>query len=126
MVDGSVVETCIACGIADGRADEAARDVAALLGDLVGVGEMRLAEVPEARRAEGQFPGADERAVDGDREVDAGIADVGVVEEVVDAVLEGVGVEDPAAEWNLYPELMFFVALAVQGCERGVVTVGVV
>ena len=82
---------------------------------------MGLAEVPEARAAQGEFPGADEGAVDGDGEVDAGVADVGVVEEVVDAGLEGVGVEEPAAEGNLYAELMLFVAFAVEGNEVGVV-----
>ena len=53
--------------------------------------------------------------------VDAGVADVGVVEEVVDAGLEGVGVEEPAAEGNLDAELMLFVALAVERGEGGVV-----
>ena len=109
---------------ADGGADEAAGDVAALLGDLVGVGEVGLAEVPEAGRAEGELPGADESAIDGDGEVDAGVADVGVVEEVVDAGLEGVGVEQPAAEGNLHAELMLFVALAVERGEVGVVGLG--
>ncbi len=124
VVDGRVVEAGVALGRGDGRADEAAGDVAALFGDLVGVGEVGLAEVPEARRAEAEFPGADEGAVDGDGEVDAGVADVGVVEEVVDAGLEGVGVEEPAAEGNLNAELMLFVALAVERGEGGVVGVG--
>ncbi len=75
---------------------------------------MGLAEVPEARGAEGELPGADEGAVDGDGVVDAGVADVGVVEEVVDAGLEGVGVEQPAAEGDLDAELVLFVALAVE------------
>jgi hypothetical protein len=44
-----------------------------------------------------------------------------VVEEVVDAGLEGVGVEQPAAEGDLDAELMLFVALAVEGREVGVV-----
>ena len=85
---------------------------------------MGLAEVPEARAAEGEFPGADEGSVDGDGIVDAGVADVGVVEEVVDAGLEGVGVEEPAAEGNLHAELMLFVAFAVEGDEVGVVGLG--
>ena len=33
-----------------------------------------------------------------------------MVEEVVDAGLEGVGIKDPAAEWDLHAELVFFVA----------------
>ena len=120
MVDGRVAKPASQAG-SPRRADEAAGDVAALLGDLVGVGEVGLAEVPEARGAEGELPGADEGAVDGDGEVDAGVADVGVVEEVVDAGLEGVGVEQPAAEGDLHAELVLFVALAVERGEGGVV-----
>ena len=75
---------------------------------------MGLAEAPEAGRAEGELPGANEGAVDGDREVDAGVADVGVVEEVVDAGLEGVGVEDPAAVGDLDAELVLFIPFAVE------------
>ena len=125
MIDGSVVESGVAGGVADGGADEAAGDVAALLGDLVGVGEVGLAEASDAGRAECQLPGADQRAVDGDGEVDAGVADVGVVEEVVDAVLEGTGVEQPAAEGNLQAELVLLVALAMQRDEGGAVGIGV-
>ena len=47
-----------------------------------------------------------------------------MVEEVVDAVLEDIGVEEPAAEGNLEAELMLLVALAVEGNEGGVVGVG--
>ena len=72
---------------------------------------MELAEVGECGRAEGYLPGADERAIDGDGEVHVGFADVGVVEEVVDAVFEGVDVEDPAAVGDLNAELVLFVAL---------------
>ena len=92
---------------------EATGDVAAAFGDLVGVGEVSLSEVPEARRAQGEFPAADEGSVDGDGEVDAGGSDVGVVEEVVDAGLEGVGVEYPASEGNADAELVLFVAFSV-------------
>ncbi len=85
---------------------------------------MGLAEVRDAGAAQAEFPGADEGAVDGDGIVDAGVADVGVVEEVVDAGLEGVGVEEPAAEGDLHAELMLFVAFAVERREVGVVGLG--
>ena len=48
---------------------------------------MGLAEVADAWAAEAELPGANESAVDGDGEVDAGVADVGVVEEVVNRTL---------------------------------------
>ena len=85
---------------------------------------MGLAEVAEARRAEGRLPGADEGSVDGDGEVEAGLADVGVVEEVVDAVLKGVDVEEPSAIGDLDAELMLFVAFAVEWGEGGVIGFG--
>ena len=51
-----------------------------------------------------------------------------MVEEVVDAVFEGVGVQKPAGEGfrerNLYTDLMLFVTLAVERNERCVVAVG--
>ena len=47
-----------------------------------------------------------------------------MVEEVVDAGLEGIGVEEPAAVGNLQAELMLLVALAVEWDEGGVVGVG--
>jgi hypothetical protein len=86
---------------------------------LIGVGEVELADVGDAGAAEGELPGADEGAVDGDWEVDAGVADVGVVEEVVDAGLEGVCVEEPAAVGDLDAELVLFVAFAVEWREAG-------
>ena len=62
-------------------------------------------------RAEGHLPGADESAIDGDGEVHIGFAEVGVIEEIVDAVFEGVDVQHPAAVGNLDAELVLFVAL---------------
>ena len=47
-----------------------------------------------------------------------------MVEEVVDAGLEGVGVEEPAAEGDLYAELVLFIALTVEGEKGGVVGLG--
>ncbi len=123
VIDRGVAGFDVALGRGDGDADEAAGDGSALLGDLVGVGEMGLSEVPEARGAEAELPGANEGAVDGDGKVDAGVTDVGVVEEVVDAGLEGVDVEYPATKGDLDAELVLFVAFAVERSERGVVLV---
>ena len=96
VVDRGVIGTEVAGGVGGIAAGEAADDVAALLGDLVGVGEVELAEAGKLRRAERHLPGADQRAIDGDGEVDVRLADVGVVKEVVDAVFEIVDVERPA------------------------------
>ena len=75
----------------------AAGDVAALLGDLVGVGEVETGRGAQCVVSERTLsPGADEGAVDGDGIVDAGLADVGVVEEVVGSGFEGVDVQGPS------------------------------
>ena len=46
VIDGRIVEAGVTCGRADGDTDQPSGDVAALLGDLVGVGEMSLSESP--------------------------------------------------------------------------------
>ena len=47
-----------------------------------------------------------------------------MVEKIIDAVFEGVGVDDPSTERNLDAELMLFIVLAMERRERGVVAVG--
>ena len=49
VVDGGVIGAEVAGGVGGIAAGEAADDVAALLGDLVGVGEVELAEVGQLR-----------------------------------------------------------------------------
>ena len=43
VIDGGVGEASVACGVADGSADEASGDIATLLRDLVRVSEVGLA-----------------------------------------------------------------------------------
>src|ERR1035438_6922501 len=43
-----------------------------------------------------------------------------MVEEIVSAGLEGVGVEEPAAPWNFEAQLVFFIAFAAEWNEAGV------
>ncbi len=87
---------------------------------------MQLSAVSEARRAEREFPAANDSLRDGDGEEDAGGADVVVVEEILDVGAEVVGVENPSAVRDGDAELMFFVALAVQGDEAKPLLLGVV
>ena len=72
---------------------------------------MELAQVRQLRRAQRHLPGADQCSVDGDGKVHVGFAEVGVVEEVVHAILDVVHVEKPALVRNLNAELVLFVAL---------------
>src|ERR1035438_5936056 len=110
VVDGRIVEA----GIAVRSADKSAIDGAALLGNLVRVGEVELAAPPQRRAAQRSFPGTHQGAVYGDRDEDVGLADVRVIQEIVDSRLEVVDLQRPAAEGNLNAELVLFVALAAQ------------
>ena len=86
---------------------------------------MNLSEAPETRRAKGELPGSDPCAIHGDGEVDAGVADIGVVEEVMDASFEGIRVQQPSTKGKLETELVFFVALPMERPERGDVALSV-
>ena len=67
----------------------------------------------DARRAQRDFPSANDRLGNRDGEEEIGFADVVVIEEIDNVGAESIGVEDPAVERDGYAELMFFVALAV-------------
>ena len=89
---------------------EAAYHVAALLRDLIRVGQVKLSEVAHLRRPKSQFPGADQGSVDRDGKVDVGLPDIGVIKEVIHAALDVIYVERPSLEWNLDAELVLLVA----------------
>ena len=75
---------------------------------------MKLGAVGDARRAQGEFPSANQGLVVGEGKEDVGGSDVVVVEKIGDIGFEGIGVENPSAVGNGDAELMFFVALAVE------------
>jgi len=74
-----------------------------------------LAEASQLRRAQGHLPGTDQRSIDGDGEVHIRFAEVGVIQKVIDAVLEVSHIEQPALVRNLQAELVLFVSLAGRG-----------
>ena len=117
VVDGRVVGTEVAGRVVGNTASKAADNVAALLGNLIGVSQMKLAEAGQSRRAQGQLPGADQGSIDGDGEVHIRFAEIGVIEEVVDAVFDVGHIEQPAFVGNLNAELVLFVALGGNGRE---------
>src|SRR5262249_48900296 len=82
------------------RTNQAACNSAETLCKLVGVGEVHLAAVGNARRAQRQLPGIDARSLNIHREKDVGVIEVAVVEVVFGAREKGVGVEHPAMKWN--------------------------
>src|ERR1035437_10997628 len=68
----------------------------------------------DARRPHRQFPSANKGLVDGERKEKIGFSKGVVVEEVMRAGAEGVGVERPSAKRDGDAELMLFVALAME------------
>src|ERR1035441_4112768 len=61
-----------------------------------------------------EFPAANKGLVDGERKEEVGISKGVVVEEIISAGAEGVGVERPSAKRDGDAELMLFVALAME------------
>src|ERR1700723_3209748 len=75
---------------------------------------MELAAIPDARRAESDFPCVNERAIDGDGNENVRLAYVVVVEEIVGAGFEVVGVEYPALDRYGDAEFVLLVAFAMK------------
>ena len=75
---------------------------------------MKLGAVGNARRSQRQLPAADEGLSNREREEEVGFSEDVVVEEIVGAGAESVGVERPSAEGDGDPELVLFVPLAVE------------
>ena len=112
VVEGNVIEAVVgADGVSGNAANEAADDGAALLRDLVCVGDIEAPDASQLGGVKSHFPGADQRAINGDGEVHIRLAKIRVVEEVVHAILHRIHIQKPSFVWNLNPELMFFIAL---------------
>src|SRR5579883_344006 len=107
-----VVEEAVT--VAEGKVREAAVDVAKAQGELVGVGEINLCTLVNARRAKGQLPGIDARALNGDREKEIGVVEIVVIEKILGAGEKRVRVNGPAPERNRHAILVLFIALAVE------------
>ncbi len=102
---------------AERKIGEAAVDATTTEGELIWVGQVDLAAVMDARRAQRKFPAVDARALNGDRDENLRVIEIVVVEEVGGASEKVVSVQDPAFEGNRDSELMLFVPLAMQGHE---------
>ncbi len=81
------------------------------VGVLVRIGHVHLSSMPRARRANGQLPSADQRAVDRQRQEHIRVADRIVVEEIGRARPEPVCVDRPAVYGYRHAGLPFLVAL---------------
>jgi len=71
--------------ITKGKIREAAVDVAKSESELIGIREINLRPIADARRAQRKFPPVDARALNRDREKQVGIVEVVVVEKIFGA-----------------------------------------
>ena len=118
VVKRDVVEPAIGADRIFGiGACEPADDGAALLGYLIRIGDVKLADVRQLRRAQRQFPCTDQCSIHRDRKIHVGLAEIGVIEEIVDAILHGRNIEEPSLVRNLNAELVFFIPLRGDGGE---------
>src|SRR5450432_878816 len=83
----------------------------------IGIGKVNLSPVKELRRTNTHFPAVQARMVDGQREKDVGVAECVVIEIVSCALMVVVHFHRPTSQWNGQSELVFFIALSVQGNE---------
>ena len=112
VIDGRVVGPKVAGRVAGIAAGESADDVcrAARQSGWNTPGEIGRS-ARNLRRADRHLPRAHQGPIDGDGKVDVRLADVGVIEEVVDAVLERCRRRGSSPARNLNAELMLLVAL---------------
>ncbi len=75
----------------------------------------------DPRRAESQLPASDDGLLNGQGDEQVRFTDVIVIEKVVGAGFEVIGIDRPAVERDGHAELVFFVAFSEQGQEAKVV-----
>src|SRR3984957_11342908 len=84
------------------------------ISNLIGGCEINLSAMRNARRAQRKFPSSNERLLNRQRKEKIRLSDHVVVEEVIDARAERVGIERPSTKRHGDAKLKFFVALAMQ------------
>ena len=110
--------------ITKGKIREAAVDVAKGESELIGIREINLRPIADARRAQRKFPPVDARALNRDREKQVGIVEIIVVEEILGASEKIAGIDGPSVERNGDAKLVLFIAFTVERNEAQVLAVG--
>src|SRR6202000_1921279 len=100
---------------------QAAVDGAESISGLVGIGQMKLADIPQSGRADRQLIALDQGAINGERQEGVGVADVVVIEEILGQGMEGVEIDGPAVDRDAQAELILLVTLSMKGNESQVV-----
>src|SRR5580704_1521335 len=99
------------------RTNQASRNRRRCLGELIRVRKMKLAAMPEIRRAQREFPALNLGVGPCNRPEDIRFADVVVIQPIAGAGFKVVRVEGPALQRNGDTELPLDVALTVQRSE---------
>ena len=81
---------------------------------------MDLCTLGDPRRAKGKLPTTNDSLGDRDGNASPG-TDAAMIEEIVSVGFEVVDVNRPTAVWNVYSELMLFIAFAVKRDEPAIV-----
>ncbi len=105
-------------------ADQAAGDGRGGLGDLIGIGEMKLAAMPEVGRAQREFPALNPGIIPGDGPEEIRFSNVVVVEPIMSPGCIIVGTEIPSVVRDGDAELPFDIALTVQRRETKILAGG--
>src|SRR5882724_2296644 len=96
---------------------EATRDRPGAFHELMGIGQINLEAIRDARRARGQFPTVNAGTIDRQRKENVGIAEHVMIEEIPNVRLEIGNIKLPAADRNGQAEFALFVSFAAQGQE---------
>src|SRR5258708_29944534 len=96
---------------------EATRDRTSTFHELMGIGQINLEPICDARRVRGQFPAVNAGAVDCQRKENVGIAKHVMIEEIPNVRLETGNIKLPAADGNGQAEFALFVPFAAKSQE---------
>src|SRR5882672_492033 len=93
---------------------EATSDRSSAFHELMGIGQINLEAIRDARRARGQFPTVNASAIDRQRKENVGIAEHVMIEEIPNVRLEIGNVKLPVADGNGQAEFALFIPFAVK------------
>src|SRR5882762_11336721 len=93
---------------------ETTRDRSGAFHELMGIGQINLEAIRDARRARGQFPTVNASAIDRQRKENVGIAEHVMIEEIPNVRLEIGNVKLPVADGNGQAEFALFIPFAVK------------
>src|SRR2546425_3234751 len=97
---------------------EATRDRSGAFHELMGIGQINLEAIRDARRARGQFPTVNAGTIDRQRKENVGIAEHIMIEEIPNVRLEIGNIKLPTADGNGQAEFALFVPFAAKRSEE--------